>query len=258
MFAADEAVEPLAVPGTRARGTRGAKTPNRSPSLLPPPTGDESNGDYAGKQPVEQRRSQPQLVDLHPTVGEGKRSGVSFESEAALLAALARQQQQQIRQDDDLHSPLGSVMSPVNGQLSPTVRVVPDRTMSGDSHDVMEEALRPYYRRCIELLLSDLLDCLQSLAYKEGALQEREAAIAKCMCLVASPTLNLSALQTLVNHFGKCVKTKASPTELERHLQEELVEDVLYLSRFLGNTAAKPKDDGNNRREQTAFEGMCQ
>ncbi|KAL8425412.1 hypothetical protein Efla_003640 [Eimeria flavescens] len=97
----------------------------------------------------------------------------------------------------------------------------------------LHELLRPYYRRCTQLLLCDLLHCLQLLPYGEAALRKRMAAVAKCLELVDTPTVDLSALQTLVNHFGSCVKSRSSLSELDRHTQEQLVEDVLYLSRYL-------------------------
>ncbi|KAL8448781.1 hypothetical protein Emag_003838 [Eimeria magna] len=159
------------------------------------------------------------------------------------LSCLEQQQQQQpLRQvtpqeDVVLESPQTVSTSPISGVLaSPCMPPTPPETGPPSS---LHALLRPYYRRCMELLLADLLHCLLSLSYKEEELEERVAAVEKCLALASSPLVEISCLEALIKRFGFCVKAKASLSELDRHTQQGLVEDVLYLSRFLtGETAA--------------------
>lgn len=173
--------------------------------------------------------SVPHFRDL--ALKQEKAEKAALDAEASPFAAFAQQQQQQ----REKHQQQRQVPRDSACSRSPK----PEHLLfSPEAREEMEETLRPYYQRCIELLLSDLVQCLYTFSYKQAAFQERQAAIEKCMSLVSSPTLSLSALQTFVNYFGGCIKTKASPAELDIHLQRELVEDVLHLSQILKNAPA--------------------
>ncbi|CDJ35810.1 uncharacterized protein EMH_0092350 [Eimeria mitis] len=143
------------------------------------------------------------------------------------------------RQEEGLLSPCGSVASGAGEFLSPSLSgfsLAPH--INVEPRDTFEKMLLPYYRRCLQLLLSGLLGCLHSIPYTTEALIERQRAIGQCLLAVTSPCISLAALQTLINPFGRCIKTHAAPNDLDIHLQQDLVEDVLHLSRFLEQPAA--------------------
>ncbi|KAL8436511.1 hypothetical protein ACSSS7_001674 [Eimeria intestinalis] len=165
-----------------------------------------------------------------------------------------QQQQQQVQvQHEDvlLLSPQSVYTSPSSGVLaSPRI---PSPTPEKGAPPArgpppsLQDLLRPYYRRCIELLLGDLLHCLRSLSYKKGELEERVMAVKKCLALASSPLVGLPCLEALITHFGTCVKNRSSLSELDRQTQQGLVEDVLYLSRFLTGDTAAPATSAGER-----------
>ncbi|KAL8273556.1 hypothetical protein Esti_002622 [Eimeria stiedai] len=161
------------------------------------------------------------------------------------LSCLDQQQQQQQQQVEDvvLLSPQSVSTSPSSGVLASPCMHPPPPEKSPPPR--LQDLLKPYYRRCIELLFADLLQCLRSLSYKEGEVEERVAAVHKCLDLASSPLVELPCLEALITHFGRCVKNRSSLSELDRQTQQGLVEDVLYLSRFLsGETAAAASGKG--------------
>ncbi|OEH78432.1 hypothetical protein cyc_00123 [Cyclospora cayetanensis] len=241
------------ISGHRGKYLWGVKPQKRSPSppTWGPSSADESSVVHAGKQQEEE--SFYHLMERLPQGGNRGAGtarvgeGAADKEEAVLLWAstLARQH----RTPRNLHSqeaegesavcPLeiaafegqGATTSSLEGNLS-----------AACLHDVggeaVESVLLPYYRRCLQLLLANLLGCLPSLSYSAAALLERERAILRCLSFAASSSLPLSSLQILIDRFGKCVKALSAPSELEKPLQLELVEDMLLLSRLVGQDPA--------------------